>query len=529
VATEIATEETMEHTVVLADSSSLSAKPSHRRYTFIEYENGFRIEGRERAPVEVRLSPNQTFLIVSDGRDHPPCIYTSMNIYAYRQLLKVVVDILMQEWMPPLEKPYWSGAYLWAINKAQQGLHYYVYPQWQRLLTIAPEQKRLVAKSVFAATFDYNRLGGEIWDEIYEQPFLVKDIIQYRAAAIACHYAIHLAGEAWLSAYFHTVTAKLNQEGLYHHYHPGSLDGEDDAFHKRLAIELLRNDWKIFFSRDEKAGKSLCRTLMNLPGGMNGSLLCKLPDVSMWLNRPITDRVELLTFLLFADKVSDFALPDDATWVATIYAKARREEIIAALRILSKHLRRDLHTRRKDIAELVNYIHDYSHYVVGYNIQPHRGNLVGLVEKAIEWHRQINQRTITRYLTHLDGKTTATLPPITLPTDSAITFLASAEAIFNEGASMGHCIATYAETAVRGQCYLFHVDYQNTQASVMVDIYGKAVQSYGPHNTITPASEYGARMLSAWGIAFPPPETSTFTRFGDFLRVPIHEIDYHPF
>lgn len=496
---------------------------STRRYIFIEYEDGFRIEGRERNPVEVRLSPNHTFIVISDGNDSS-CVYASINMYAYPRLLKVVVNVLMQDWVPPVGKAYWSGAFQWAISKAEHGLHYAIYPQWQRLLALVPEQKRLVSKSVFAATFDFNHQGGETWDEIYEQPFLVKDIIQYRAAAIACHYALQL-----VAASRHYAYMRPEEEVPYEpaFYAENRRDWIDLSLHKPVANEILNYDWKTLFAYDGKAHKSLCRTLMNLPGGINGSLLCSLPSGNKWLNRPITDRLELLTFLTFANiTIEGFGEPE---WVGPTYAKASREEIKAALHTLSKHLRRELKPRRQDLVELVRYIHDYARVCALQEMKPHRGNLVGLVEKAIEWHRRIARQHMADYMAPLGGNAAAARPPIALPDDQAVTFLASAQDIANEGMSMRHCIATYARSAVQGTCYLFHVEYQGTQASVMVDYRGNVVQSYGPHNSITAAAEYGRHVLSGWGKNIPDAETVSRTRPADVWDDAFLDHADHPF
>ena len=64
---------------------------------------------------------------------------------------------------------------------------------------------------------------------------------------------------------------------------------------------------------------------------------------------------------------------------------------------------------------------------------------------------------------------------------------------------MKHCIATYAERAVRGDCYLFHVEYDNQHASVEVDLYGQVRQARGPRNTCNRACVYGQRVLRRWG------------------------------
>ena len=90
------------------------------------------------------------------------------------------------------------------------------------------------------------------------------------------------------------------------------------------------------------------------------------------------------------------------------------------------------------------------------------------------------------------------------PDTPAIRFLATVADVAAEGAAMGHCIASYAHSAVHGQCFLFHVEHEGEQASVQVGPDGQVVQAFGPRNRRNIASEWGAQALNRWGWQFPP-------------------------
>jgi hypothetical protein len=509
------------------------------RYRIFEETVGFCVEGRDRCPVFVRLSADRTHLLVAGTREAvtiPGGNALQSSLYGYYRLLESIALIAMQDWQRPPNPPSsWSGIQQWAIGRTKRALHFRgVYQQWQRLLFLVPEQQRAVAKAVFAATFD-SKLGCEIWSEVYSLPNLVEDMLCYRAAAGAVHYAKSLALRV------SSVVEQL-REGAPATYRPGPLTERFDAFIQRRAsnglvrfdsfkdweeierlqiqidaqdrqdvLDILAHDWKALYSGSGAAGKSLRRTLMNLPGGISGKLLSELPKLDLFLRRPIVDRVELLTFLLWGRYVASYAQTfiTPGHWEGDIYVKAQRKEILTALRLLSAHRRRampdeaPLTPYRKGIWHLVGYLDYYCRSCRQDGIPMHQGNIVGLTEKALLWHRDVQERAQQLRQALLDGTAQAALPPIPLPQNAAITFLRTAKDILHESASMHHCIADLAEWAVQGHCYLFHVRYRNTEASVQVSRIGRVVQSQGPFNTTNAASEYGASILSKWGKTFP--------------------------
>jgi hypothetical protein len=508
------------------------------RYTVIEQPDGFRVEGRDRDPVSVRLSPAKTFLLVEipryeqSGPDGETTGTAKCNLFGYARLLSLIAQGTMQHWRrPPEHEGTWSGAYEWALSHTRRALHVRgVYHQWQRLLTLIPSPQREVIKAVFAATFDSYRLGGETWPEIYAHAYLIEDILRYRAAACAVHDAerlAHLVGcltreqretasftgrKAPLAPRFEAL---LSSEAPWPYFWPDSPEqleerSKQEQERRQELVALLAQDWKAFYSASGKASTSLRRTLMNLPGGVSGKLLCELPKLEAVLSRPVTDRVELMTLLLWARQASAWAeqLIDPMLWEGPIYMKARRGDILSALHLLSTQQQRAipgepaLKPYRQGLAFLVDYLNDYCRACRQEGVPAHRGTLVGLVEKAIRWHREIVAREQQRYQALLDGTALSALPPVPLPDDPAITFLRSVGDILQEGAAMHHCIASYAALAMRGHCYLFHVRYQGYEASVQVGPTGSVVQAYGPYNRLNRAAEYGRHMLSGWGKTF---------------------------
>lgn len=142
-------------------------------------------------------------------------------------------------------------------------------------------------------------------------------------------------------------------------------------------------------------------------------------------------------------------------------------------------------------------IFDYPH-------SPGKWDILGLAKRSEKWHREITQNRRENQRKNLlkDERVSLSntaLPPIPLPNDMHIQFLDTFMDVVNEGDKMSHCIASYAERAVNGKCYLFHVDYMGEMASVEVDTCGYVNQSYGPYDRHNKASKYGEQILAKWG------------------------------
>ena len=130
--------------------------------------------------------------------------------------------------------------------------------------------------------------------------------------------------------------------------------------------------------------------------------------------------------------------------------------------------------------------------------EPHNGNIVGLADKAMQWHRDVRAQELQSRLAALDPDAEPAKPPF-LPRAPGVVFLDSVQAILREGHDMHHCVGEYASAAVDGECYLFHVEHLGARATVEVAADGTVTQAQGPHNTRNGAASWGSRVLAEWG------------------------------
>jgi hypothetical protein len=319
--------------------------------------------------------------------------------------------------------------------------------QWQRLLKGIDPTVLAVNKAVFSATFGCRRASQLLNGQLYQDKYLVKDILNYRAAAMAVK--------------------------LY-----------DEVRIENESLEVLR-DWRNLYAPDGQAYTSLNKTLMNLPGGVPLGVLKDLRKLV--LPRPIYNRVELIATLSATGGLADNC---------NVVAFANGDQIRSAMQRVSRYLHRPLSPRRwRHVAEAIRFILDYP--------ERHSGNIVGLANKSIRWHRQRLDQVAHSVIVRLGKAKELAKPPIKLPEDEGICFLETVGALVKEDCEMNNCISGYAQRAVGGSCYLFHIDHKGQRASVEVDSWGRVRQSYGPQNTLNAASKWGEQVLTRWGQAFP--------------------------
>jgi len=294
--------------------------------------------------------------------------------------------------------------------------------------------------------------------ELYDDPWIVRDVLRWRAAAIALAH----------------VETTLRPA---------------DAADTPAFLAALRR-WPALFAPDGVPYRSLHRTLMNLPRDVPASVVCALRRVR--LERPLVDAVELCATGIAADA---YAAPDRAGDVAAshrrIWHHARRAEIVAAVARVAAETDRRLDPRQAgDVATIVRFVADCP--------EPFGGRLAGLVDRALRWHRlDAREREDVHDAGGIDAP--ARRPPIPLPREPGITFLDRVGAIGAEGERMHSCVAGYAASAVDGWCYLFHVEHAGEHATVEVSPRGEVVQAEGPCNTENRAARWGRQRLALWG------------------------------
>jgi hypothetical protein len=441
-----------------------------RRYVVTEETAGFRITSR-RHPLDTPDSPEWLRELVNEydaSRRSPvavrltgyafqiqsACACGIMSLVDYYELLELVSKSLMHKWEPRPSEHYEERGdptigrdrtlKNWAIARTKTALNGRVHEQWRRLLEHVDPTVLSVHKRVFSTCFGYEEPMLMLQPEFYRHRFLVDDVLRFRAAPVAMLLCDRIVDR----------------------------DGQLDAM----------QNWRTLFAPNGESYRSLNKTLTDLPGNVPPKLLFRLPDFV--LPRPISQRLELIATIL--------ANSDRGLRHARIVSYAAAADIAEAVRRVSRHLRRDLSPRRwKDVEIALTFITDYP--------DRHQGRLLGLTERSIRWHRDCRGEEIERTISSLGHDARTAKPLISLPDTSGVRFLSTVGEICAEAAEMEHCIASYSDDAVRGQCYLFHIDYEGERASVEVTPSGRVRQAFGPRNSSNRATDWGRKVLGAWG------------------------------
>jgi hypothetical protein len=411
-----------------------------------------------REPVTVHRRP---YYLAMESSDLPCCF----TFFSFPSLVHAVAEMLMRPWHPPVldhdgpdeEEHHLYKLKEWAVKRTERAINKPVYAEWRRLLSQVDPTVLAVHRQVFSATWGYRQANIIANDDLFKEKYIVKDILAYRAAAVAtllCE-AIGPANET--------------------------------------PIERMQHWHDLYAPAGMGAYRALNVTLTNLPGGIPAGLLSELRNVI--LTRPIHNRLELITTILAGARTADNF---------SVFANATAVEIKEAIRRVSISLHRQrtqtpptpadlLSPRRtRDIRTVVHYLLDFP--------EDHRGRILGLVEKAIRWHGTDGRQAEARKSVKRFGmERQLARPPIPLPTTEGIRLLTTVADAVSEGEQMEHCIASYCEKAVEGRCYLFHADHKGERASVEVSPSGRVVQAFGPRNGYNAAAKWATQMLGQWG------------------------------
>jgi hypothetical protein len=460
------------------------------RYRFREHAEGFAVEGDDRPPVEVAF--RGTALEAWHVGEGVPGSRERFGLFNFGKLLEHVARGLLREWRP---HDGWFGARAWAQQQTARAIARRLREQWLRLVALADPTVCAVQKAIFAATFSDAPLANE--PALYRDPYLVQDVLRYPAAAIAVRNAWTLTRELPLARLYSSSPARdlrALAESMGVTLQLGAAIPDDPAV--TTQIERLA-DWKALFSDTGHAYRSLNRTLMNLPGHLPHRQVCNLRRVH--LERPLDARLSLLAVVLYAGVRTERGdWPGQRADHSRLFQHARAGQIKAAMRRLADHLRQPLQPRKAaDVRQFVQFLADYP--------EAHAGGLLGLTERAIRWHRAQHHDQLAAMRQHYGAATATALPPIELPGSKDVRFLDTVAAICAEAERMQHCVASYIDLAVQGNCYLFHVTHKGEEATVEVGSEGKVRQAQGPRNQRNGAARWGKRLLARWAAKLPAP------------------------
>jgi hypothetical protein len=298
-------------------------------------------------------------------------------------------------------------------------------------------------------------------------------------------------------------------------------------YYRDYPIKYFYN-WMSLYSPNQKVYGNLSKTLLAVPGGVGASLF-GLRHIK--LERPVTCKTELRALLKYQSLVCHHGFLDDSYYhddyaylnenitIANdcrnfhCFMYASLERLRKAAEIVGNAMHYKLNIQTKvGMNSLIGYLRDYP--------ETHNGEIVGLAEKSVKWHREAAQRNLEKYLKSADKNRVAAKPPIELPRNENIKFLSTVAEIVNEGVEMGHCIGSYSNYAAQGACFLFSVSYNGQRASAEVSPQGEVRQCHGPHNSKNKAVDYGLRVLRKWAQGF----RTTNSNSNDEEAISEHEI-----
>lgn len=417
-----------------------------------ETADGFTLSSSSGVPITVELVP--WFFELTGGGVRPAC----------RGLIEtrsIALDILRRLVRARADSP------LSVRDRRLGPIARLVHQQRARLFARVPQAVVAVQRAVFDVSWSSHFIAES--EALYRDRWLVADLMHYRAAAIA----LASVDDLWW---------RLRRR----------VDG-DPPDPTAAGIETLLgalSNWRGLFSPTGTPYRSLDRTLMNLPPG-------KLPQLGALgrfrLPRPVTDWPELTALCAYLRHHENW----DALTVnhASIIHRADADAIRRAIARIGAHTRRRLHPRRlNDIVFAMRFVGDYP--------EAHGGRLGGLVTKAIRWHVECARRGYDVLNEHDPLLRRAALPtarpPMFPPSAIGIRFLETVGDLIDESRRMQHCVVHYAEQAVAGDCYLFHVDHAGEEATIQVGRDGSVMQTTGPRNEANGAAVWGRTQLSGW-------------------------------
>jgi hypothetical protein len=428
------------------------------QYRFVERWDGVRIEHPLRHVVDLRVD-GWRFAIASETR-HAHC-----SLFATpAQLARLVAAMLLD--LPATA----LGTDFDAIRREIWTIAQVLPPVRRRLFDRHAPDASAVEEHMVHMRGDIPRLARS--PILYRSPYLIRDVRRFRAAAIALAY---LETELW----------------------PRPLpNGRPPSL-----MELRRTmvDWRRLFSPTGETYRSLDRTLMNLPADVQPRLVCELRHIR--LERAITESIELQLLLhcVALARRRNIPLP-----FLRALQHARLPAILAALDRVAFTAHRAARRAAAEIEFLATYLIDSDpgaatrlEHVVSHAIRRHAGPAQRY--RGLDYVPQLLQQRAAA-----DRHTPTAAPPLPPPVAEGLRLLATVGEVIDEGLRMRHCIGLYADRAVSGDCFLFHVAHDGQSASIEVGADGRIRQAVGPDNQYNKAAEWGTRLLRGWVARWPP-------------------------
>lgn len=244
---------------------------------------------------------------------------------------------------------------------------------------------------------------------------------------------------------------------------------------------ISSTDWKRLFSiNGDEPYKALNKTLFSINYSIPINLLLELKNKK--LEKPLLTRAELIAYLT-TNSYYTYIRED----IKNIVLKSTPKEF----RKVAKYLRSvdyAVNLRKSGgYSTLISYLRDFQG-------ESYHGDLMGLAKRSFTYHELIRQNRLKKRI-DIDPATLTKVPPFDFTKVKGIKHLATVQDVVDEGRIMGHCVASYAKSAVKGDCYLFHLDHPTTKEKATIEInlrrnYWTIGQCQGPGNKQNSASKY---------------------------------------
>ncbi|MBD3227649.1 MAG: hypothetical protein GF329_05630 [Candidatus Lokiarchaeota archaeon] len=390
---------------------------------------------------KIRVEVNESLIVIKDK-----CLDIELNPYAYYWLSNTVFGYVTNGWKPPARFKDEAHHKLisWFNKKVAKVNGKKLYNVWLELLESIDPTKRKVAKALLSANWNKRGVGLDFLKQIDRgnvNTYLLNDVQNYVAAAqLAAHLPEHFI-----------------KYGL---------------------------DWMELFAKDEKVGRSLRRTLANMPNNISWATTSRLSQII--LERPLFKKAELVT------TCHTVRMGHRSSGLFTPLAMRASLDQIREAGFIWKGDKLNIR-KTSELIEATRYITDY----------PERceSNWVALARRSRNWHRELYNNEFAQQSPHdsLKDEEKTKKPLIDLPNVEGIEFMETVGRIRQESIDMNNCVKSYAPSACNGNCYLFHVDYEGKRATVEVSPRGRVVQVYGPRNSKNIACNYARKHLNKWG------------------------------
>jgi hypothetical protein len=293
--------------------------------------------------------------------------------------------------------------------------------------------------------------------------YFIKDVLRFRAAAIA---AAHI--EKLVAAHLRERVDVVDALG-------GKLD-----------------NWRALFAPHGRVTRALNKTITELSedASVSGDDLWALAGVR--LERPVQSPLHL-KILAERARTSGGHRNEHLSMIQ----QADSDELLELRRRVAEALEVDALSEDEEN-------HLLAEAIASGGARERNERLGRLVQRSIVEAMPLRQAGIVDSVGGAGGikATSLTAEPPVPPPPGAVHLRTAAE-IVREGQAMQHCVGTHAVGAVKGQCYVFHIELDGEPITVEVDVYGYVVDAAGRRNAKTAAVHQARALFTKWGEGFP--------------------------